>query len=134
MGAPGYRYGTQETETCDRDEHLAPRGKDANVAQAMVGFGRHERLRRLRREAPPLQRDDHPVLVERPRIGDRHKNIRLPGGILSDKQRKTERGQRPTDPNHTQNPFVFPMAGVPAPRPEERRSGAPQFFLPVPFN
>lgn len=130
MGAPGDGNRAQKTDRRDRDQHLAPCCKDPHVAEAVIGFGRHKRLRGLGREAPAFQRHHHRFFVERPRIGDRHENIRLPRQILAEKQQKSERRERPSEPHHAPNPFVFPLTGIPVPRPEEHG----QFFLPVPFN
>ena len=130
MRAPGDGDGAQEAETGNRDQHLSPRREHTNIAQAVIGFGGHERLRRLCRKPPALQRHDHRFFIERPRIGDRYENIRLPRQILAEKQQKTERGERPTEPEHAPNPFVFPLTGVPVLRPEEYG----QFFLPVVSN
>lgn len=108
MRAPGDGNRAQETESGDGDQYLPPRRKYADVGKTMIGFGGNERLRGLGSEAPAFQRHHHRVFIERPRIGDRHENIRLPRQILTEKQQKTERCERPTEPHHAPNPFVFP--------------------------
>lgn len=130
MRAPCDGDGPQETEGRDSHEHLAPRREHTHVAQAVIGFGGYEWLRGLGREAPAFQRHNHRFFVERPWIGDRHEDIGLSRHILAEKQYESERGKRPTEPHHAPNPFVFSLAGVPAPQPEEHA----QIFLPVRLN
>ena len=130
MRTPGDGDRAKQAEGGDRDQYLTPRRVDADVAETMIGLWRDKGCLRRRGESPIFERDDHRFLVERSRIGDRDEDIPLRRQILSEKQRKSERRQPPTDPCHAANPLLlFPPVFRLCDREEHG-----QFLLPVGIN